>query len=170
MWMIQLTLLFLMPDQFTVHVIPQFNVVVQAVETKPVLYVTTATFHCPPCERLKRDIEAGVFEGIEIRKASSWPSMKGYPSVRFRNSTKTGWLSVSGYDNSTRLFLLKTLLPAKVPEQSSTISLPTVHRLSFQAQVELHNRLHGGGSWTWPGNLTQHLRTVHGVKNLEVEN
>jgi len=146
------------------------EVAVETPDDRPVMYVTTASFPCAPCERLKRDIEAGLFEGIEIRKASSWPSMKGYPSVRFRNSTKTGWLSVSGYDNSTRLFLLKTLLPANRPEQSSTISLPTVHRLSFQAQVELHNRLHGGGSWTWPGNLTQHLRTVHGVKNLEVEN
>lgn len=29
--------------------------------------------------------------------------------------------------------------------------------------IQLHNRLHGGGQWTWPGNLRDHLRTVHGV-------
>jgi hypothetical protein len=34
---------------------------------------------------------------------------------------------------------------------------------SHARRVELHNRLHGGGNWTWPGNLSEHLRTAHGV-------
>jgi hypothetical protein len=28
--------------------------------------------------------------------------------------------------------------------------------------VSIHNRLHGGGNWTWPGDLETHLRVSHG--------
>ena len=40
----------------------------------------------------------------------------------------------------------------------------TVVRRSHSDLVRLHNQLHGGGSWTWPGDLETHLRTVHRVK------
>jgi hypothetical protein len=29
--------------------------------------------------------------------------------------------------------------------------------------VSIHNKLHGGGNWTWPGDLSEHLRTADGV-------
>jgi hypothetical protein len=35
--------------------------------------------------------------------------------------------------------------------------------MSHSDQVALHNSLHGGGQWTWPGNLSEHLQSVHGV-------
>ena len=38
-----------------------------------------------------------------------------------------------------------------------------VQTMSHAEMVATHNRLHGGGSWTWPGDLATHLRTVHGV-------
>lgn len=47
------------------------------------------------------------------------------------------------------------------------LTKPQVRKLlhSHAEMVELHNRLHGGGSWTWPGNLETHLRRVHSVEN-----
>lgn len=36
-------------------------------------------------------------------------------------------------------------------------------RMTHSQMVSLHNQLHGGGSRTWPGDLAEHLRTVHGV-------
>ena len=35
--------------------------------------------------------------------------------------------------------------------------------MTHSEMVATHNRLHGGGSWTWPGDLATHLRTSHGV-------
>ena len=35
--------------------------------------------------------------------------------------------------------------------------------MSHDDMVALHNKLHGGGSWTWPGDLETHLRETHGV-------
>lgn len=40
---------------------------------------------------------------------------------------------------------------------------------SHARRVELHNKLHGGGNWTWPGgtqeSLAKHLQNVHGYGN-----
>jgi thiol-disulfide isomerase/thioredoxin len=47
------------------------------------------------------------------------------------------------------------------------LTKPQVRKLlhSHAEMVELHDRLHGGGSWTWPGDLETHLRRVHNVEN-----
>lgn len=45
-----------------------------------------------------------------------------------------------------------------------TVSETTLDTMSHNEMKELHNKLHGGGSWTWPGNLKTHLATFHGVK------
>ena len=52
----------------------------------------------------------------------------------------------------------ETEVPAPAQKQG-TVSL----RISHSEMVRLHNQLHGGGSWTWPGDLATHLSTVHGV-------
>jgi hypothetical protein len=39
--------------------------------------------------------------------------------------------------------------------------------MSHSEMVALHNQLHGGGSWTWPGDLATHLRTAHGVSTSQ---
>jgi hypothetical protein len=48
------------------------------------------------------------------------------------------------------------------PVQKS-VSVP----MSHSEMVATHNRLHGGGSWTWPGDLATHLRNVHGVSTTK---
>lgn len=35
--------------------------------------------------------------------------------------------------------------------------------MSYSEMVSLHNSLHGPGSWSWPGDLAEHLRDVHGI-------
>lgn len=44
---------------------------------------------------------------------------------------------------------------------STAVSAPAP--MSHSEMVSLHNSLHGPGSWTWPGNLADHLRDAHGV-------
>jgi hypothetical protein len=66
------------------------------------LFVTHAPFACPPCERLKRAVEAGEFEGFEVVDGDSFSGLRSYPAIRFETpTTTTGWGVVYGFDNNT---------------------------------------------------------------------
>jgi hypothetical protein len=42
--------------------------------------------------------------------------------------------------------------------------------MSHSEMVSLHNRLYGGGLWTWPGDLASHLATTHNVSTVKAAN
>jgi hypothetical protein len=66
------------------------------------LFVSHAPFACPPCERLKRAVEAGEFEGFEVVDSPAFSGLRSYPAIRFETpTTTTGWGVLYGYDNST---------------------------------------------------------------------
>ena len=66
------------------------------------LYVTHAPFHCPPCERLKRAVTSGEFDGFEVVDGGSFSRLRSYPAIRFETpTTSTGWGVVYGYDSNT---------------------------------------------------------------------
>ena len=113
----------------------------------PLLISTTAG--CAPCERLKQDVAAGLFDGFDVRFADDWQP-DSYPAIRFRSeSSSSGWGAIYGYDASTLAWLRSKLLNEStlVP---AVASVPVV-RQSQGDLVALHNQLHGGGNWTWPG-------------------
>jgi hypothetical protein len=123
------------------------------------LFVTNAPFPCPPCERLKADYAAGKFAGFDVTFSDDWqPS--SYPAIRYKSANSaTGWAVVHGYDANT-IDQLKRLTGKKeiVVAAESTNSF-----MLHGDMVSIHNDLHGGGSWTWPGDLAEHLRQSHGV-------
>lgn len=53
------------------------------------------------------------------------------------------------------------------PVKVAVKPVQTTTAMSHGEMVALHNRLHGGGSWTWPGDLATHLRTTHGVSTTK---
>jgi hypothetical protein len=131
------------------------------------LVVTYADFYCPPCERLKAAIEAGQFSDFAIRYDNAYrPS--GYPAIRYRSTeSSSGWSAIVGYDSGTVPFLKSRLLKKvnKAAAQQVVNQQQTTSRVVNQSgMIQIHNRLHGGGNWTWPGNLKTHLRTAHGVR------
>lgn len=66
------------------------------------LFITHAPFHCPPCERLKRAVTNGEFDGFEVVDGGDFSGLRSYPAIRFETpTTATGWGVVYGYDNST---------------------------------------------------------------------
>jgi hypothetical protein len=66
------------------------------------LYVTHAPFHCPPCERLKRAVTNGEFDGFEVVDGDHFSGLRSYPAIRFETpTTTTGWGVLYGYDNNT---------------------------------------------------------------------
>jgi hypothetical protein len=136
-----------------------------AVDADNEIVVTYATtFHCPPCEALKRDIKAGKFAGFTVRVDNSFKP-PSYPAIRYKSATSsTGWAYVSGYDAGTVPFLkgrlLRKVSNGKVVGRSKQVVQP----MNKNDMIELHNSLHGGGNRLWPGDLETHLRNTHGVR------
>ena len=129
----------------------------QADASAAVRLLVSSTAGCAPCARLWRDVDAGLFEGFAVEKSGDFEGLKSYPAIRYEDaSSATGWAVVYGYD-AAQLRSLKKLLPTKTG----------AYRTAFWTQEEMvakHNRLHGGGSWSWPGDLATHLATAHGVE------
>jgi len=126
---------------------------------KPTLYVSTIKY-CEPCKRLKKDIEAGKFSDFDIVYLDDDTWTQGFPVIRWKEDGK--WMYFTngkgknrGYDKN----ILKDLKQRFGINQ--TTSAQTYQHSDL---VQLHNDLHGGGSWTWPGDLTTHLRRDHGVE------
>lgn len=127
------------------------------------LYVTSADkapepFYCPPCERLAADNEAGKFVGFAVVESDWFEGLKRYPAIRFQDPTGQ-WKVLYGYDDST-VDTLRRLTSTNQFVSQPRITNPIVSQPDL---VSIHNQLHGGGQWTWPGDLATHLRTVHGV-------
>jgi len=132
------------------------------------LLVSLAPFSCPPCYQLKRAVDAGEFDGFAVEYSDDWKPRQ-YPAIRYPlASSPTGWSVMYGYDNTTVPRLRQATNPILAKQKLVVTVLPD--RPAFmptgtkkQDLVAEHNRLHGGGNWTWPGDLATHLRDTHGV-------
>jgi hypothetical protein len=123
-----------------------------------VVLLVNTTFGCEPCERMKADHAAGKLKGFDVEflpPGESFEGQKTNPAIRYKTPlSKTGWAVRYGYGPTQLQWLRDNLLPqpvATAPVQTSHADL-----------VAIHNQLHGGGNWTWPGDLATHLRTAHG--------
>jgi len=128
----------------------------QADASAAVRLLVSSTAGCAPCAKLWRDVDAGLFAGFAVEKSGDFDGLKSYPAIRYEDaSSATGWAVVYGYD-AAQLRSLKKLLPKT-----------TEYRTAFWTHDDMvakHNELHGGGSWSWPGDLAIHLATAHGVE------
>ncbi len=135
----------------------------QADASAAVRLLVSSTAGCAPCARLWRDVDAGLFEGFAVEKSGDFDGLKSYPAIRYEDAASaTGWAVVYGYDAAQLRSLKKKLLPQT-----------TEYRTAFWTHGDMvakHNELHGGGSWTWPGDLATHLATVHGVETNGMDN
>lgn len=121
-----------------------------------------STANCSPCKRLWRDVDNGKLDGFIVKKVEPFKGMTGYPAIRFRNpESATGWSVVYDYNEKIRLFLRAKLLGETSVASSRVTCSPVA--MSHGEMVALHNSLHGGGNWNWPGDLSKHLESVHGV-------
>lgn len=154
----------------------------QPVDDRPKLWITYADFNCPPCEKLKADIAAGKLAGFQILYDAEGKGLRNSrPAIRFESETSsTGYAVVYGYTDTILAWLKsKFLAPTVVtitpiegrilPDTTAvTQTRLTKPVASHNDLVAIHNRLHGGGSWTWPGSTTEslqrHLQTTHGVQ------
>jgi hypothetical protein len=123
------------------------------------LFVTYAKFYCPPCEQLREAIERGEFAGFAVAESGPFEGQKSFPAVRYQDRNGT-WKVRYGYDVRLPQWVRSDIEGTKqFVSQPKTTNAVVAHR----DLVSLHNQLHGGGQWTWPGDLASHLREVHGV-------
>jgi hypothetical protein len=133
----------------------------QPVAVSAVELFVCSTASCAPCKRMWRDVDDGKLDGFVFTKVPPFHGMKSYPAIRFQDTeSNTGWAVVYGYDEATRQYLRTKLLGEKAVA-SRVVCEPS--RMSHGEMKALHDSLHGGGSWTWPGDLATHLATTHGV-------
>lgn len=134
----------------------------QPVAVSAVELFVCSTGSCAPCKKMWRDVDDGKLDGFVLTKVPPFAGLKSYPAIRFRNpDSDTGWSVIYGYDEDTRLWLRSKLL-GETPVASSDVTCEPV-AMSHSEMKALHDQLHGGGSWTWPGDLATHLATTHGV-------
>jgi hypothetical protein len=127
------------------------------------LFVTYSTGYCPPCNVLKKAIERGDLAGFEIEACGDFYGLKSYPAIRWDDaSSPSGKKVLYGWSDSYAAWLRNTLLPATNEFVSHALNINPV--MSHEQMIEIHNQLHGGGQWSWPGDLETHLRTKHGVQ------
>jgi hypothetical protein len=148
------------------------------------------TVACAPCNLLKKDYKAGKFAGFDVTFcvlteghktqliAEGLPAEKivvedidasPFPAIRYQSDTSpSGWVwhTPRGYSSRVLMQLRSKLLGEVAPveyqyPQASVLQKPVASQGDL---VALHNQLHGGGQWSWPGDLATHMRNTHGVQ------
>jgi len=149
------------------------------------LFVSVTRF-CQPCNMVKRDFLKGKLKGFRVTFCTQTeqhrdeliaegipaenvivqdiPVANGFPAIRYPSAESvTGWRwhNTPSYGPRVLMELRATLLGERTPvEYPQTFVEPMP---SHGDLVSLHNSLHGGGQWTWPGDLATHLSQSHGV-------
>ncbi len=126
---------------------------------KPTLYVGVIRF-CSPCARLKKDIEDGKFNDFNIVYLEDDTWTEGFPVIRWKEDGK--WMYFTNDKGKNRGYDKNVLKDLK--QRFGIDPTTSVQAYRHSDLVNLHNQLHGGGSWTWPGDLATHLRQEHGVE------
>jgi hypothetical protein len=169
--------------QITVEVVPPQDETISA--GPPFIVVAYTTQICGPCNRWKASekdklITAGVrVEYLDANNLSPEWSAWVDKARRDHNmpintvphffvlSAKDRTLigkPLSGFKSAVYLISVGTRRNFMAPPKKQNLTYnPPAYQATHGDMVALHNMLHGGGSWTWPGDLAQHLQHSHGV-------
>lgn len=125
-------LLFVMSPPWVIDSGYGFDQQVQVEIHRPKLYVTTATFNCPPCDRLKQDRKDGKLDKFEFPPCSPtqeyyppWNGMRSYPAIRFQEPDGS-WKVIYGYNEAIRKQLIERLIPPGPPAVEAKPVSPAV--------------------------------------------
>ncbi len=157
-----LVLLFVPTDQITVEVLPstpQFTVTVEDTKPveKPIIQQTMMTQQwylvsepwCSACPAAKSKFLAKGWSKSNVITIAECKARFGFsvPYVPYEFGDPN-WSA--------------TKVPVVPVETAATV------KMSHSEMVQLHNRLHGGVPWTWPGDLETHLHNTHHAATTKV--
>ena len=145
--------------QIVVEVIPPIEVTVQEPLEDFVLVFCTADY-CGPCRVFKSSAEYRRIQRrlkLEIADIDERPAWKAYAT-----RVPTFWL-IRKSDRARLKSWEGTITLRQVEEQVRLIRVTPVQvrRRSQSELIQVHNTFHGGGMWTWPGDLRTHLKQMH---------
>lgn len=122
---------------------------------------------CAPCVQQSKNAQAAADElGImlEIFHAENPKHIPAFEQASIDGTPKT-LVVVNGEIRERFAGVVSAAAIVSAAKKHAGFASQPVITKSFVSQpdlVSIHNQLHGGGNWTWPGDLATHLRTVHG--------
>ena len=189
----QLLLMLLSSDEFTVEVerqaftveveqpgTPAADVPVSGTIAQPPTAPPSVAGHyvvvfgaawCAPCQRMKANTVPALRKaGIVVRQMDidtdaihkTWRISSVPVTWIVDPATRQPVKRFVGYVSSETVLREMRHVSAGVT-RTKTVVRESRQTMSHSDMVRLHNQLHGGGQWTWPGDLRTHLRTTHGV-------
>lgn len=164
-----------------------------AASSQPDYIVCFTASYCGPCRVWKRDHAPKLQEAgypvtfIDVTIQRQW-GVSRIPTIWIcdgkTRTKKREWVGAVNSDTLIQAITTKTRLEVitssvlvhdPMPGTAANDSQPPQHQATlpgsgqFRSQAELirlHNQLHGGGQWSWPGDLRMHLRNVHNVAGI----
>ena len=129
-------------------------------DLRPVVYLYSAPFKCPPCEQAKADIKAwrdSPMRFVTDRKAPF--AVESYPTLHWNDANGkglvvVGWPGVKSFE-AAWLASQKRADAGKGSDRLGSLSPQGANRWPAMAGYQ--------AQWTWPGDLREHLLTTHGV-------
>lgn len=142
---------------------------------KPNALVMFTASYCGPCQVWKRTVMPKLERDgitvilIDVTQAGNQAyGIKRLPTFWVVDGDTYEWKGKALIGSQTDTVLKSKLrdpgTTTDPPPVKLTRRTPTASRQRSQAElIQLHNALHGGGQWTWHGDLRTHLIQVHGV-------
>jgi len=120
---------------------------------------------CGPCRSFKASPEYARIRGrmtVEIADIDKFPAWK-----RYARRVPTFWL-IRKSDRARLKSWEGAITLTQIEAEIRVQGVPKAAVMTHREMVELHNRLQNQASglnttWTFPGDIRTHLRTVHGV-------
>lgn len=144
--------------QFTVSVEPSFTVTVEPVASTQRQWFLVSEPWCTHCPAAKATFISKGWPESNILTLDQCEARFGFRPDRVP------------FEFGEPLKPTNEVQPTVTPS-GTTVTAPAQQpaevSMSHSEMVALHNRLHGGGSWTWPGDLASHLQTTHGVSTVK---
>lgn len=126
---------------------------------KPLLQIWSQSTGCPPCNRLKADINAGRLFGFRLQwMAGNPPERRGFPTICFAGEYTTGW-PVSDVE---RIAKIRQLKEAAGIESGPVQAVATVQEFRRVQPVRMQWNIEG--DWSPSESQTRaHLESDHGI-------
>ena len=123
---------------------------------KPEVLMFFAPFPCPPCEVQKREIKGWEDAPFKIKTPAESPvRIEFYPFTVWKNHAGK-WIYLEQWNGRADL-VARWKFSQRKPIQNQGADAPRSPVNSYPAMSGYRAR------WTWPGDLRQHLKAVHGV-------
>jgi hypothetical protein len=144
------------------------------VRSKPKRYLVKFTAdYCGPCKTWdSKELPAMVAAGftptiVDSTNGNTW-GVTSLPEFWIVDIvTRKPVEKITGYTSAQELLQMlreaSSCDPVAVTVAEKTKTKTKTESMSHGEMVRLHTSLHGGGAWSWPGDLASHLQTTHGV-------